>query len=81
MQIHRLKEAWEGYKKILPRDASNTQIVETRRAFYAGAQTLLAIMALMLDPGEEATEADLKKMDDIAAELDEFAADVKRGRA
>ena len=35
----------------------------------------------MLEPGEEATEGDLTKMDDLNDELERFAVDLKEGSA
>jgi hypothetical protein len=81
MQL-RIKEAWRSYRnEVIPSDAPNIQHIESRRAFYAGAQALLAILMTMLEPGTEATEADIRKMDEIAAELKRFSNDVREGRA
>jgi hypothetical protein len=77
----RLAVAWDSYAKLIPSDASAVQLQETRRAFYAGAVALFYTVATMLDEGQEPTEADLAKMDDLKAELDAWAQDVKEGRA
>lgn len=62
---------WEGYKlmfKVHP-----MREVEESRAFFLGAQHLFAsIMTCGLDEGAEPTDADLKRMDNIAAELKAF---------
>lgn len=78
----RIKAAWDDYqRKVVPGDASTVQRWESRRAFYAGAQTLFTAIMTMLDPGEEPTDADLVKMDEIDKELREFVEAVKSGRA
>jgi hypothetical protein len=82
MTEKRIGKEWDSYRKhLIPKDASTVQIVESRRAFYAGAQSLLAIIVKMLDPGTDPTEADLRKMGEIDQELKDFCEDVKRGRA
>lgn len=75
-------DAWRDYaSKVIPPNAPEVQRTESRRAFYAGARSLFEGMIGMLDPGLDETESDLKKMDDIKAELDQFLADIKSGRA
>jgi hypothetical protein len=77
-----IREAWDDYlKRVIPHDASTVQRWETRRAFYAGAQALLASIITMLEPGTEPTEADLRNMDAIDTELKAFARDVREGLA
>lgn len=67
----RIETAWLTYRHlVIPADAASIQIKESRRAFYAGAESFLTAMMSMLDPnGEEPTAADLLKMDEIANEL------------
>jgi len=78
---HRIREQWDSYRReVIPKDAHDVQIVESRRAFYAGAAALLRIL-VDLDPGDEPTEDDLRKMDEINEEIDSFKRDVKGGRA
>src|SRR5688572_7099004 len=64
-----VKSQWDTYRVVMPKDAGATQIIETRRAFYAGAQALLHLMLKKFEPGLEETENDLQMMDDIDAEL------------
>lgn len=54
----------------IPKDAPQVQVDEMRLAFMAGAQHLFASIMAILDPGEEPTEADLRKMDLISKELE-----------
>lgn len=76
-----VRSQWEAYRAILPKDASATQIIETRRAFYAGAQCLMHLLLQRLEPGTEETENDLKMMDDIDSELRQFAINISNGVA
>lgn len=50
--------------------APQVQVDEMRLAFMAGAQHLFASIMGILDPGAEPTDADLRRMDLIAAELE-----------
>lgn len=76
-----MKALWESYRIVLPANASPTQIIETRRAFYAGAGALLAAILASLTPGPEPQEADLAMMDSVHAELTQFAKDISEGKA
>lgn len=80
--MRRIGAAWDSYQReVVPKNASTTQRWETRRAFYAGAQALFQTIINLLEPGSDATDADLRMMDEIDAELKEFANAVERGRA
>jgi len=51
-----LRKDWEQYlEKVVPKQASETQIIETRRAFYAGAFTVVKVMQVIkrLNKGEQ----------------------------
>jgi len=61
----------------IPDDASPVQLDEMRNAFFAGAQHLFASINSVLEEGEEPTPADLRRMDNIANELDRFIEDYK----
>lgn len=75
----RIGAGWDKYRlEVIPIDASRTQVEETRNGFYAGAWHLLACVMSALEPGTEPTDADLKLLDEIQAELQAFAAS-KRG--
>lgn len=77
-----MAEAWMSYREsVVPANAGPTQVVESRRAFYAGAECLLVGVMKMLDPGTEPTDADLARMESLHAELLAFAKDVAEGRA
>ena len=77
-----IDQAWRSYSEVvIPAHAGAVQRQEMRRAFYAGATTLLGSIMVVLDPGDEPTEADLQKMQGIHDELEQFTADLKRGKA
>lgn len=52
-----------------------------RRAFYAGAESLMRAIMVGLDPEGEPTDADMARMVAIEQELEQFARDVGEGRA
>jgi hypothetical protein len=56
----------------LPPDAPEIQVREMRMAFFAGAQHLFGSLMGILDPGEEPTDDDLKRLDLIDKELQAF---------
>jgi hypothetical protein len=58
-------------------DAPAEQLTEMRMAFFAGAQHLFAALMDILEPGEEPTEADLKRMNMINDELGAFLEKMK----
>lgn len=57
---------------VLPPDASDIQKSEMRKAFFAGAQHLLASILGFLDPDSEPTEKDMARMMQIHSEITEF---------
>lgn len=70
-----IARGWESYRRmVVPADAGEVQINETRQAFYAGASILFTALTSpgMLDPGTEETEADMQTMADLQAEINEF---------
>jgi hypothetical protein len=62
----------------IPTDAPDVQIKEMRLAFMAGAQHLFTSIINTLDPEEEPTEADMRRMELINRELAAFADELKR---
>lgn len=82
MKRGKVETAWLTYRHlVMPADAVPVQIQECRRAFYAGAQMLLTELLAMVSPGDECTEEDLQKMDQVQTELEQFSLDVSEGRA
>lgn len=72
---------------VIPKDAPPIQVEEMQLAFMAGAEHLFSSILAILEPGEEPTETDLKRMDLIEKEMDEWRAklseriDPAQGRA
>ncbi len=74
-----IEEAWVSYREeCIPPTASHTQVVESRRAFYAGACTLFVGILEGLSPNKDVTDADVAALEDIKAELDEHTEMLKR---
>jgi hypothetical protein len=79
MKKRRLLESWNEYKdKVVPKEASASQVEETRRAFWGGAGTLFAILTGEISATEEVTEPDMDVLDDVNAEINEFFEEMKR---
>lgn len=77
-----LAKQWEIYRKrVIPENAHAIQVIESRRAFYAGAECLMVAVMQNLSDGSETTEADLAVMESIDAELKQFVRDVQAGVA
>lgn len=74
-----IESAWINYRAmIVPADAGDVQVNETRQAFYAGAACLFQTIMVMLDPGTAPTDADMQRMSDVQTELDAFGQEIDR---
>lgn len=74
-----IESGWQSYLEgVMPADAPEIQIRECRQAFYAGAAVLMQSIKAGLDSGSEPTEADIRRMSDIHAELDVFGAEIDK---
>lgn len=68
-----IEDAWKKFEvMVVPNDAGPVQHSEMRKAFYAGASVLFRILTDRISSDEEPTEQDMRLMDDIAKEVDEF---------
>lgn len=77
-----IEAGWVGFRlAVFPPDgdAPAIQLEEMRKAFFAGSQHLFSSIMTILEPGAEPTDADLKRMDSIDAELKEFITDFIKG--
>jgi biotin synthase-like enzyme len=73
-----IEAGWVGMKMMSISDnAPKIQIDEMRMAFFAGAQHLWGSIMTVLEPDAEPTENDLKRMDLIHKELEQFLAQYK----
>lgn len=80
MRRQLMAEQWDQFARgVLAPDAPAIQRKEMRRAFYAGAQSILFRVIEAFAPESEPTEADLQVMTDLHEELQDFAKLVKRG--
>jgi len=77
-----IEAQWEKFRQwVIPVNASATQLIEMRRAFYAGAEAVLDGTAGLMSESETATEKDIEVCRSIVAELKEFARRVAEGVA
>ena len=77
-----MAEQWDQFARaVLPKDAPRVQHQEMRRAFYAGAESILFRVIQAFAPETEPTDADLQIMSDLDDELKAFTKAVKEGRA
>lgn len=68
-----IEGGFAAYHLMVLQGAGPIQLLETRRAFYAGAQHLFSTIMHMLDPGDDPTADDLTRMDLIDKELRDWA--------
>jgi hypothetical protein len=73
-----IEAGWVGLRiSTIPLDAPKIQVDEMRKAFMAGAQHLFASLMAVLDPGEEPTPDDMRRMDLIDKELQAFGKELE----
>ena len=73
-----IEAGWQSLRVMaISPNAPEVQLREMRMAFFAGAQHVFGSMMSMLDEDKEPTEADIKRMDSIHAELEEFITQFK----
>ena len=74
-----VEAGWMSFKLLtLSPHAPAEQVEALRLAFFAGAQHLWGSIFSVLDSGSEPTERDLRRMDIINRELQEFIKNFKR---
>ena len=71
----------EYQRTVIPKGAHPTQVQETRRAFYAGARTVMAVLQEIGNHDDISEEAGAGIMASMKLELDRFKLDVMFGRA
>ena len=68
-----IEMGWIAMRRtVVPFDAPPVQVSEMRMAYMAGAQHVFASMMSFLDPGEEPTERDMMRVEQIHNELEAF---------
>jgi hypothetical protein len=82
MRRNRVAEQWNTFAQaVLPKDCSDLQRKEMRRAFYAGAHMLFCMLVGSVSEGEETQPQDIQMLSDLNAECESFAEAVKQGTA
>lgn len=76
-----IEAGWISLRLAANPSASPEQLREMRMAFFAGAQHLFVSIMTILDPGDEATQKDLDRLDLINAELQAFLKDFTKSIA
>jgi hypothetical protein len=69
-----LDKLWTEYRKILPQNASPVQVNETKKAFYAGAYSILTAMVSQVGDEEDATDEDMDMVGGFFEEAEQFLA-------
>ena len=73
-----IEAGFASYKiAVMNPNAGTDQIIETRRAFFAGAQHLFASIMSILEPGSEPTDNDMHRITQIHEELNRFIVELK----
>jgi hypothetical protein len=66
-----VEHLWNEYARlVLPEGCHQVQEQETRRAFYAGAHSVMTALVRSLDPGEDATEDDVVRLASLMDEIE-----------
>jgi len=77
-----IERAWLEYRTgVIPADARANQVIESRRAFYAGAWTLFQMQLAGYRLDSEPTDDDVQMRHVIDAEIRAFNEAVKVGAA
>ena len=77
-----VEHEWISYRMaVIPDNATSGQLQECRRAFYAGASSLLAVLMSVFDEDREPTKRDMQTISLVDAELRRFAGQVRAGLA
>jgi hypothetical protein len=77
-----IETEWQNYRrKVIPVHAAQVQLIESRRAFFAGAWAYYSLVMEHMTPDKEPTDADMKFMAQLDAEMRAFGERVKRGEA
>lgn len=74
-----IEGGWQAFRLTgLPADTPGIQLQEMRKAYYLGAQHLFASIIMILEPGTEATDKDVQKLELIHQELDRFTQSIRK---
>jgi len=73
-----IEGGWKVLEYVWLQGVSDVQRAEMRKAYFFGAQHLFASCLNIMDPGQEVTGADLKRMCLIHEELEAFTRSFKQ---
>lgn len=74
-----ITQKWLDYRiHVVPIDAPSIQVIESKRAYFAGAQ---AIVAMLTHLGNLPVQQQKNAVSDLEQEINRFRADVAAGRA
>lgn len=77
-----LADEWAEFARlVVPKNAPPRQVVEMRRAWYAGAAAILSLVSGGLDADHEPTDLDVAYLKSLHQELVTFAIDISQGSA
>ena len=77
-----LQDQWDNFELAVGLvQFSQIQRQEMKRAFYAGATSILDAIMKSLSPDAEPTEEDMDYMNSLHLELVEFSNQIRQGRA
>lgn len=80
MKRLRIMEAWNEFSRdVMPPNAGEIQIVETRRSFFAGAVAMFGIVTNSPDIIGQSDEDGAKVLEEINAEILLYAERLKAG--
>ena len=79
MRRQYILERWNEFQRMLFASCPAEQRAAMRCAFYAGSAAVMRIVFTNLAPGPEPSPADLVMMDDLEAEVRDFAERIKKG--
>ena len=76
-----IADAWDKYRqKVVPENCSLIQSMETRRAFYAGAQSML-VLVRSIGNRETSEDHGIAILERLQEEQLEFLASIQRGES
>ncbi len=72
-----IEAGFDSLRSVFPPNVPPKQLAEMRACFFAGAQHLFASIVAILDEDHDETAADLRRMDQIHAELARFGSEFR----
>ena len=77
--MNALDEQWKTYRlKVVPLDASSYQVIESRRAYFAGAGAVVRLLQALKISTSPTLD---RELDVLRLEVERFRAEVTAGRA